>query len=87
MDKLLKNKGWAAELLTAMAASLCCITPVLVLLEHIRWSTSTFLRQTLDICEYQKLSIYKLSELSDIYAELDLSTAINKGLVLNHLHK
>jgi mercuric ion transport protein len=43
MDKTIKNnKGWVAGLLTAVAASLCCITPVLALLGGASGLASSF---------------------------------------------
>ncbi len=43
MDKTIKNnKGWAAGLLTAIAASLCCITPTLALLGGATGLVSSF---------------------------------------------
>ena len=43
MDKTIKNnKGWVAGLLTAVAASLCCITPVLALLGGTSGLASSF---------------------------------------------
>ena len=43
MDNAIKNnKGWVAGLLTAVAASLCCITPVLALLGGTSGLASSF---------------------------------------------
>src|SRR5690606_27497873 len=42
MDKTIKNKGWVTGLFAALAASLCCITPVLALLGGASGLASSF---------------------------------------------
>lgn len=42
MDKKIKNKGWVTGLFAALAASLCCITPVLALLGGASGLASSF---------------------------------------------